>query len=345
MVDTPTARFGARKQSLGSNVNTWGDTKLNEVLDLLDRGTKGYQAVAMTGDTTLAWTNYAAANPGQVQTIKLTGALSAAASLVVPSREWAFTVVNAAGHTVTVKTSAGAGVAIPAGYQAALYCDGIDVRNAAPTVLGGAVQIAGALQVNGRIGNVTSAAADTDAVTKAQMDAAIAAATTSSSPGTVRVTSTDTAAKFLNAAISVSGALTKTLTNPGANEGLELGVTPYIVDGGVKTTHFSAAPGYRYTADCRGGTAITATLDAAWSSATQLGQIVKLGSGILTLSPGAAKLNGLAVNLLIQEPGLLDLRYVDAAFGVVTSQALTAQPPSPAAGPALDFYNLGSWSY
>ncbi|MDX2143023.1 MAG: hypothetical protein SFV19_06690 [Rhodospirillaceae bacterium] len=219
MVDTATARFGARKQSLGSNVNTWGDTKLNDVLDLFDRGAKGYQSIAMTGDATLSWTNYAAANQGQVQTVKLTGSLAAAASLIVPSREWAFTVINAAGHTVTVRTSAGVGVAIPTGHQAALYCDGNDVANAAPTVLGGS------LRAGGRIANVTAASEGSDAVNKAQMDAAIGLATTSSSPGTLRVTAVDTTAKFLNTALTVSGSLTKTVNNPGANETLDIAFT------------------------------------------------------------------------------------------------------------------------
>jgi len=224
MVDTATARFGARKQSLGSNVNTWGDTKLNEVLDLFDRGSKGYQAIALTGDATLAWTNYAAANQGQVQTLKLTGALSSPATVIIPSREWSCTVINAAGNTVTVRTSAGSGVAIPAGYQAQLYCDGAGVANAAPTLVGGAAQISGALSVNGKVSGVNAAVEGTDAVNKTQMDAAIGAVTTSSTPGTLRVSATDTTAKFLGAALNVSGSLTKTVQNPGANEAVELSV-------------------------------------------------------------------------------------------------------------------------
>lgn len=225
MVDTATARFGARKQALGSNVNTWGDTKLNDVLDLFDRGAKGYQAITLSGDTTLNWTTYSTANQGQVQTIKFTGSLSGAVNVIVPSREWAFTVINAAGHTVTVRTNAGTGVAVPTGYQAALYCDGADVGNAAPTVLGGAVAINGAVQVNGRISNVEAATANADAVNKAQMDASIALATTSTSPGTLRITASDTTAKFLNSAITVSGALSKSVINPGENETLDLGFT------------------------------------------------------------------------------------------------------------------------
>jgi hypothetical protein len=233
MVDTATARFGARKQSLGSNLNTWGDTKLNEVLDLIDRGTKGYQAIVMTGDTTLNWTTYAAGNQGQVQTIKLTGSLALPASLVVPSKEWAFSVINATGNTVTVRTNAGTGVSLPTDYQAALYCDGIDVGNASGSL------VSGALRVNGRISNVTAATSSTDAVNKAQMEAAIALATYSTSPGTLRVTATDTTAKFLDNALVVSGALAKTILEADGNETLQISA---VFDAG-QATYFNSIYG------------------------------------------------------------------------------------------------------
>src|SRR5688500_2712051 len=108
MTDSATARYGARQQSQGSNTNTWGDDKLNEVLRLFDRGSKGYQALAMTGSTTLTWTNYGATNDGQCAILKLTGSLSSGVNLVVPSVEWVWDLVwNATGQTVTIKTSAG----------------------------------------------------------------------------------------------------------------------------------------------------------------------------------------------------------------------------------------------
>ena len=83
MTDTATARYGARQQSQGSNTNTWGDDKLNEVLRLFDRGSKGYQSLVLSGDTTLTWSNYVATNTGQCAVLVLTGSLSAAASLTV----------------------------------------------------------------------------------------------------------------------------------------------------------------------------------------------------------------------------------------------------------------------
>ncbi|MBL8630689.1 MAG: hypothetical protein JNM81_13720 [Rhodospirillaceae bacterium] len=281
MVDSATARFGARKQSLGSNVNTWGDTKLNDVLDLFDRGAKGYQAIPMTGGTTLTWTTYATANQGQVQTVKLTGTLSAEANLIIPSKEWAFTVINAAGHTVTVKTSAGTGVAIPTGYQAALYCDGVDVANAAGSVIGGALRVLGAVRVDGRISNVEAAAVGTDAVNKSQMDVAIALASTSTTPGTARVSSTDTTAKFLDTALAVSGALSKTLNNPGENETLTLSVSAATTgsDGAMTAAHVKALAAL-------GGTAIT--VSSGTTSGVAFQRYRMTGSATLTLPTFAA---------------------------------------------------------
>ncbi|MDX2224594.1 MAG: hypothetical protein SFV21_17715 [Rhodospirillaceae bacterium] len=203
MPDTATDRYGARKQALGANVNTWGETKLNDVLDLFDRGSKGYQAIALAGDLILSWANYATTNQGQVQTLKLTGSLAAPATVTVPSREWSFTVINAAGAAVTVKTAAGTGVAIPAGHQVALVCDGVNVINAAATVLGGAAQIAGALQVAGKVSGLSLGTATADAVTKGQLDNAIAGVTTAGD-GSIKAESTATARRFLGAAGSAA---------------------------------------------------------------------------------------------------------------------------------------------
>lgn len=211
MVDTATSRYGARKQSLGSNVNTWGDTKLNDVLDLLDRGSKGYQSVAMTGDTTLTWTNYATSNQGQVKTLKLTGSLSSPASLIMPAREWEFKVINATGATVTVKTSTGTGVAIPTGYACDVFCDATDVY-AQATFFNGVVR-------------GSAAVASNDLPTLTQVSALIAAATTSSTPGTFRITASDTTSKFADTAITVSGSLTKSVVSPGGNETLNIDFT------------------------------------------------------------------------------------------------------------------------
>lgn len=218
MVDTAESRLLLRLQSTGSNTNLWGGY-LDTNQQMLARASKGYQAIAMTGDQTISWTNYSLTNIGAVKTIKLTGSLSSAANLIVPSLEMDFTIINATGATVTVKTSAGTGVAIATGYQAALYCDATDVKNASPTVLGGAVS------VNGIISGVSTGVASTDAVNKTQMETAIATLLAGTVTGLTLVSSSDTTASYLNNKITVSGSLVKSITSPAGNEKLNIDFT------------------------------------------------------------------------------------------------------------------------
>jgi len=132
MTDSPEARLLLRLQTTGSNTNIWGGY-LDTNQQMLSRASKGYQAIAMTGDQTISWTNYSLTNIGAVRTIKLTGSLSAVANLVVPSLEMDFNIINSTGKTITVKTSAGTGIAVVNGGRAALFCDASDVYQASPT--------------------------------------------------------------------------------------------------------------------------------------------------------------------------------------------------------------------
>ena len=219
MVDTPTTRNRLRKQELGTNTNTWGDTKLNEVLDGIDQAMDGVLSVALTGDYTLSTVNYTTADEGKRRVLKFSGSLTSAATVTIPSLEHEYAVVNAAGATVTVKTFAGAGVEIPTGYQARVYCDGIDVFNGSPTVLPSNVRVAG------KVRNLTAGTEATDAVNKTQMETAIANAGLPSTAGTVRNSLNDTTSGYLSQKIAVAGSLVLTTLNPGGNEQSEISFT------------------------------------------------------------------------------------------------------------------------
>jgi hypothetical protein len=219
MVDSPTTRNRLRKQELGTNINSWGDTKLNEALDVIDQAMDGVLAVALTGNLTLATTNYSTADQAKRRVLKFTGSLTSAATVTVPSVEHDYAIINAAGASVTVKTFAGSGVEIPNGYQARVYCDANDVLNGSPTLLPGDVRVAG------KVRNVTAGTESTDAVNKTQMEAAIASAGVPASSGAVLVSLTDTTANYLGQKITVSGSLVKSITNPGANEALNIDFT------------------------------------------------------------------------------------------------------------------------
>jgi len=250
MTDSATSRFKARQQSQGSNTNTWGDDKLNEVLRLFDRGAKGYQSLALTGDTTLSWTNFVATNDGQCAILKLTGSLSSATNLVVPSAEWVWDLVwNTTGQTITMKTSAGTGVAIPNGRKVKVFCDASDCYFAGPNYLGDDIT-----ETNNR-----------DLMDKAAVETAIATASLPATAGTVLVSATDTTAGYVGTKVSVAGsgsvAVTPSITNPGANE-----VRLYTVsvgdggltDGGLQSASFTAVAGYAYVAPVGGAVLLPA---------------------------------------------------------------------------------------
>ncbi len=206
MTDTPTTRVLMRKQSIGSNTNTWGDTKLNDNLDNIDRASQGYQSLAMTGDTTLGATSYSATNDGKVKNLVLTGTLTSAATLTVLSVEWSWdSILNMTGAAITVKTSAGTGISIPNGTRTALYCDGTNV----------------VARTANYIANYAATLANAgDVVVKTTLETAIATASLPATAGTMLNTASDTTAGYASTKITALtlGGLVRSTLNPGGNE-------------------------------------------------------------------------------------------------------------------------------
>ena len=309
MTDTASSRYKARKQSLGSNTNTWGDTKLNDVIDTIDRGSKGYESTAITGDLTLSWSNYTVTNPGQVAVYNLTGSLSSSATITVPSVEWAWdSIRNATGQTITVKTSAGSGVTIPNGYRMAVYCDGTDCYSASPT------RLIGDLYAGGQIKNLTAGTSgSTDAVNVTQMDAAIAAASITGTGNTLKVTSSDTTSKYLNTALATSKAISNAVTNPGANETITQTVQWGALQiGSRQTAGFSAASNTRYPVALSANGTIT--LPASPTDQDVIEFAFFLGTFTPTISANGKTINGLSSLVLPNIRETMRITY-DATLG------------------------------
>jgi len=218
MADSATSNKRLRKQSLGSNTNTWGDTKLNEVLDVIDQCMDGYESIVLTGNLTLSTTNYSMADQAKYRVINFTGS-AGAASVTFPSVQGWYLILNNNSGTLTCLCAGGTGVAVPVGYIALIYGDGTDMRNGAPML------VPGALTVAGQIRGVAAGTAATDAVNKTQMETAIATAGLPATAGAVLVSSSDTTAGYLNQKITVSGSLVKSTINPGANESVNFAFT------------------------------------------------------------------------------------------------------------------------
>lgn len=309
MTDTASSRYGARQQSQGSNTNTWGDDKLNEVIRLFDRGSKGVQSLAMTGDTTLSWTNYIATNDGQVSVLLLTGSLSSAANLIVPSREWQWDVIkNSTGQTITVKTSAGTGVAIANGQYMSIYCDAADCYNGSPTNLPGAVTVAGQIHA------VTAGTAATDAVNKTQMETAIATAGLPATAGTVLNSLNDTTAGYVSQKITGSGAVVISTTSPGGNEKTNISVGSFgLTSASAQTGSFAPAVNTRQTLTKSG--AVTVTLPAAPAVGDAIQLEIGGASGLVTYALNGLKYYGSTVNPTSAAEGVQTFIYHSAARG------------------------------
>ncbi len=307
MVDTPTIRNRLRKQELGTNTNTWGDDKLNEVIDAIDQALDGVEAIALTGDKVLASSNYTLADESLNRVLKFTGTLSGAAVVTLPSVEHWYLVVNAAGAQITMKTAAGSGVAIKNGSSALVYCDGADVLNGAPTTLGGTTSINGALTVAGKVTGVTSGTEASDAVNKTQLDAAIAGASVAGVTGTVKVDATATA-KFLIDALTAGGS---PLTDNGDSLDIpseSLGLS----NGGDKASNFTAAANTKYTVDCASTVTVTLPASPAKGDVILLG---KYGSGLLSVGLNTLKYYGSTTGPSTTGQGVIIFQYTNAATG------------------------------
>lgn len=286
---SPSSILQLRLQTLGENVNTWGGY-LNTALQMVEQASKGYQALAVTADATISWTNYVTGNTGECAAIKLTGTLAAAAALTFPSNQNFMAVWNTAGATVTIKCSSGTGVAIPTGYRALIFCDGTDYYNIGPQLITGdmtttgALTLGGAITLVGQIHGLVAGSAATDAVNVTQLAAAIAASVPLGTAGTALNSVTDTTRDYISSKVipQITGLTTTQLVglvsvqtqSAGGNEKLAIaGYVGGFLDGGVKAAQFTPLAGYAYDVDC---TSAGVTVNLTGMTTPQVGQEIKL---------------------------------------------------------------------
>ncbi len=110
----------------GDQPGTWGTTTNNNLGTLLEQAISGYTTQAITdgADTVLTMSNGASCTARNM-VIELTGALTAARTLIVPNNRKLYFIYNntSGGFGVTVKTAAGAGVSVRNGQRVALLCN------------------------------------------------------------------------------------------------------------------------------------------------------------------------------------------------------------------------------
>ncbi len=297
MADTTEAILLLRLMATGEQVNLWGGY-LNVALQTVSRASKGYQALAVTADATISWSNYSATNDGSVGFLKLTGTLTAAVTLTFPNYTQLVNVWNATGQQVTIKCSGQTGVAIPDGVRTTLFCNGTDFLAASSNWIGT---------------SISPLVNSNDVVTKTTLESAIATASLPATAGTILNSAADTTAGYLSAKVAVAGSLTKATTNPGANETLTLTVGSLgLTNGGLVAASFAPAVNTKYRVPTGG----TITLPTP----TGAGDFIVLsigGAGSSTLSGVLSSEGAILASLIVSGDQTLILTDYDATRGWV----------------------------
>ena len=112
----------------GEKSGTWGDINNTNLGTALEEAIAETAAVAFTdGHETVALTDSNATQVARHLRLNLTGDASAGYDLIVPTIEKPYIINNATDGTITVKTTAGTGIAVPTLTTMWLYADGTNV--------------------------------------------------------------------------------------------------------------------------------------------------------------------------------------------------------------------------
>lgn len=218
MSNSYTTRGGLIQPEVGQNLNTWGDLLNNNNFPLIDKGIWGFESITVTGDFSLTRTNGDATSTQLNKGLNLIGAPSADFTVTVLSYENITRVRNATGRNATLKISAGTGVTLATGQIADIgYNANLgDVTLVSPNRFPGDAVFAGAVQVAGKITNLSPGTQGTDGVNLTQLNNAIAAILTAGD-GSLLVQATDSTRKFLASALQATSAGGISFTVSGAS--------------------------------------------------------------------------------------------------------------------------------
>jgi hypothetical protein len=154
----------------GELSGTWGDVVNDNITSMIEQAIAGLSTInTWTGNAhTLTTANGTTSESRCAMLVAATGggAPTAAAEIICPAAAKLYVLQNNTSYAVTLKTSAGTGVAVAVGNTAFLFCDGTNVNSCVTTIVDG--NITGNLTVGGNAtinGNTTLGNATTDTIT------------------------------------------------------------------------------------------------------------------------------------------------------------------------------------
>lgn len=128
----------AELQAGGENLNTWGDTRLNTALQMLEAAGHGITSHTLTSSKALSYTNFTATD-GTDYVQKIASGSDGSYTLTLGGYERAYLIWNDSSHDQTIACSGGGtSVTVFAGQAMPVYCDGTNViRHGGRTILNG----------------------------------------------------------------------------------------------------------------------------------------------------------------------------------------------------------------
>jgi hypothetical protein len=120
-------------QDLDENPDTWGTVLNVSVAQILEDSIAGAAAISLlsTADYTLDVTagGPSAGDHYRHMILDIGGSPGGATNIIVPALSKVYLAANSCGSSVTVKTAAGTGIAVPDGSAYWVFCDGTDVQD------------------------------------------------------------------------------------------------------------------------------------------------------------------------------------------------------------------------
>lgn len=123
MPSSPSPLLGVELQALGENLNTWGDTKLNDVIKRLEEAISGAVSIAVEANVTLTSTDYVQ-NQARYAMLIFTG--SGGFDITCPATAKTYLVKNSCAAAVTFTHGSGTEISVAAGAIKWVATDGTD---------------------------------------------------------------------------------------------------------------------------------------------------------------------------------------------------------------------------
>lgn len=129
MPSTYTPSLRLNKQATGENINTWGGTLNNGVIQLIDTAIAGVTVVPVSSSDVSLTTANGTTDESRAAVLSIQGALSNNVNVIIPNLTKTYDVWNgtSGGFTVGIKTSSGVAVTVTQGETTRVWCDGSNV--------------------------------------------------------------------------------------------------------------------------------------------------------------------------------------------------------------------------